>query len=32
VLDRGEIVTEIAPREMSVTALTEYLVELQQKR
>jgi simple sugar transport system ATP-binding protein len=32
VLDRGEIVTEIAPREMSVTELTEYLVELQQKR
>jgi len=32
VLDRGEIVTEISPREMSVAALTEYLVELQQKR
>jgi simple sugar transport system ATP-binding protein len=32
VLDRGEIVTEIAPRDMSVTELTEYLVELQQKR
>jgi len=32
VLDRGEIVAEIAPRDMSVTALTEYLVELQQKR
>jgi simple sugar transport system ATP-binding protein len=32
VLDRGEIVTEIAPKEMSVTELTEYLVDLQQKR
>jgi simple sugar transport system ATP-binding protein len=32
VLDRGEIVTEISPRDMSVAALTEYLVELQQKR
>ena len=32
VLDRGEIVTEISPREMSVTALTEYLIDLQHKR
>jgi simple sugar transport system ATP-binding protein len=32
VIDRGEIVTEIVPRDMSVTALTEYLVDLQQKR
>ena len=32
VLDRGEIVTEISPRDKSVAALTEYLVELQQKR
>jgi len=32
VLDRGEVVAEIAPRDMSVTDLTEYLVDLQQKR
>jgi len=32
VLDRGEIVMEISPREMSVTALTEYLIDLQHKR
>jgi simple sugar transport system ATP-binding protein len=32
VLDRGEIVSEIAPRDMSVAALTEYLIELQQNR
>jgi len=32
VLDRGEIVAEIAPRDMSVATLTEYLIELQQKR
>jgi simple sugar transport system ATP-binding protein len=32
VLDRGEIVAEIAPREMSVAELTEYLVALQQQR
>jgi simple sugar transport system ATP-binding protein len=32
VLDRGEMVAEIAPREMSVAELTEYLVALQQQR
>jgi simple sugar transport system ATP-binding protein len=32
VLDRGEVVAEITPRDMSVAALTEYLVEIQQKR
>src|SRR5262245_53688275 len=30
VLDRGRIVAEIAPRDMSVTELTEYLIALQQ--
>ena len=29
VLDRGRIVSEIAPKDMSVTELTEYLIELQ---
>ncbi|MCB1494889.1 MAG: sugar ABC transporter ATP-binding protein [Bauldia sp.] len=29
VLDRGRIVTEILPKDMSVTELTEYLIELQ---
>ena len=29
ILDRGAIVTEIAPKDMSVTELTEYLIELQ---
>ena len=32
VLDRGEIVADIAPRDMSVPELTEYLIELQQHR
>jgi simple sugar transport system ATP-binding protein len=32
VLDRGEIVAEIAPRDMTVADLTEYLIELQQGR
>jgi simple sugar transport system ATP-binding protein len=32
VLDRGEIVSEIRPQDMSVADLTEYLIELQQKR
>jgi simple sugar transport system ATP-binding protein len=32
VLDRGEIVAEIMPRDMSVAELTEFLVEIQQKR
>jgi len=30
VLDRGEIVAEIRPRDMSVVDLTEYLIDLQQ--
>ena len=32
VLDRGEVAAEIAPRDMSVNELTEFLIELQQKR
>ncbi|MGE3830918.1 MAG: ATP-binding cassette domain-containing protein [Parvibaculaceae bacterium] len=32
VLDRGEIVSEIRPQDMSVADLTEYLIALQQKR
>jgi simple sugar transport system ATP-binding protein len=32
VLDRGEIVAEIRPQEMSVPELTEYLIALQQSR
>jgi simple sugar transport system ATP-binding protein len=32
VLDRGEIVAEISPREMSVVDLTEYLIALQEGR
>jgi simple sugar transport system ATP-binding protein len=32
VLDRGEIVSEINPKEMSVADLTEYLISLQQNR
>jgi len=32
VIDRGEIVADIDPREMSVAALTEYLIDLQQHR
>jgi len=32
VLDRGEIVSEIRPQDMSVTDLTEYLIALQQRR
>ena len=31
VLDRGEIVTEIRPQDMSVPVLTEYLIELQHR-
>jgi simple sugar transport system ATP-binding protein len=31
VLDRGRVVTEIAPKDMSVTELTEYLIALQHK-
>jgi simple sugar transport system ATP-binding protein len=30
VLDRGRIVAEVAPKDMSVTELTEYLIALQQ--
>jgi simple sugar transport system ATP-binding protein len=32
VLDRGEIVADISPRQMSVPELTEYVIELQQHR
>jgi simple sugar transport system ATP-binding protein len=32
VLDRGEIVADISPRDMSVAELTEYLIDLQQHR
>jgi simple sugar transport system ATP-binding protein len=32
VLDRGAVVAEVAPQVMSVAELTEYLVDLQQKR
>jgi simple sugar transport system ATP-binding protein len=32
VLDRGEIVSEMRPQDMSVAELTEYLVDLQHKR
>ena len=32
VLDRGEVVADISPREMSVAELTEYLIALQQHR
>jgi simple sugar transport system ATP-binding protein len=31
VLDRGAVVAEIAPKDMSVTELTRYLVDLQHK-
>jgi simple sugar transport system ATP-binding protein len=31
VLDRGEIVTEMRPQDMTVAELTEYLIELQHK-
>ena len=31
ILDRGAIVTEVLPKEMSVMELTEYLIELQHK-
>jgi hypothetical protein len=31
VLDRGRIVSEINPRQMSVNELTEYLIDLQHK-
>jgi simple sugar transport system ATP-binding protein len=31
VLDRGHIVTEISPKDMTVNELTEYLIELQHK-
>jgi simple sugar transport system ATP-binding protein len=29
VLDRGAIVAEVSPKDMSVTELTEYLIDLQ---
>jgi simple sugar transport system ATP-binding protein len=32
VLDRGEIVAEMTPKDMSVTALTAFLIDLQHKR
>jgi simple sugar transport system ATP-binding protein len=32
VLDRGEIVAEIAPRDMTVPQLTEYLIAMQERR
>ena len=32
VLDRGRIVSEISPRQMSVMELTEYLIEIQHKQ
>ena len=32
VLDRGRIVSEISPKEMSVMELTEYLIEIQHKQ
>jgi simple sugar transport system ATP-binding protein len=32
VLDRGEVVAEIRPRDMNVAELTEYLIDLQSKR
>ena len=32
VLDRGEIITEIRPKDMTVVELTEYLVDLQHRR
>jgi simple sugar transport system ATP-binding protein len=32
ILDRGRIVSEVAPRDMSVLELTEYLIELQHAR
>lgn len=32
VLDRGEIVADIAPKDMTVAELTEFLIALQQKR
>jgi simple sugar transport system ATP-binding protein len=32
VLDRGEVVAEIPPRDMSVAELTEYLIDLQSNR
>lgn len=31
ILDRGAVVAEVLPKEMSVTELTEYLIELQHK-
>jgi simple sugar transport system ATP-binding protein len=31
VLDRGEVVADISPKDMSVPELTEYLIELQQR-
>jgi hypothetical protein len=31
VLDRGAVVAEIAPKDMSVTELTRYLIDLQHK-
>jgi len=32
VLDRGEVVAEIKPRDMSVADLTEYLIGLHERR
>jgi simple sugar transport system ATP-binding protein len=32
VMDRGEIVADVSPREMTVPELTEYLIDLQQHR
>ena len=32
VLDRGEIVADVRPKEMTVPELTEYLIELQEHR
>ncbi len=31
IIDRGAVVAEIIPRDMSVVELTEYLIELQHK-
>jgi simple sugar transport system ATP-binding protein len=32
VLDRGEIVAEMKPQDMTVAELTEYLIDLQHER
>ena len=31
ILDRGRVVREVRPKDMSVTELTEYLIALQEK-